>query len=52
MFFDYVASLNIKWYELQVNDHMVTSMEGWKRSTDYFSSKYYAEDKFGRNSLK
>jgi hypothetical protein len=33
MFFDYVASHDIKWYELQVEltDHMVNSMEEfWK----------------------
>jgi hypothetical protein len=55
--FDYVASHDIKWYELQVEltDHMVTSMEEfWEKDPEltFHQVKYYAEDKFGRNGFK
>ena len=55
--FDYVASHDIKWYELQVEltDHMVTSMEEfWEKDPEltFHQVKQYAEDKFGRNGFK
>lgn len=55
--FDYVASHDIKWYELQIEltDHMVTSMEEfWEKDPEltFHQVKYYAEDKFGRNGFK
>jgi hypothetical protein len=55
--FDYVASHDIKWYELQVEltDHMVISMEEfWEKDPEltFHQVKYYAEDKFGRNGFK
>lgn len=54
--FNYVASHDIKWYELQVEltDHMVTSMEEfWKKDPEltFHQVKYYAEEKFGRNGF-
>jgi hypothetical protein len=55
--FNYVASHDIKWYELQVEltDHMVTSMEDfWEKDPEltFHQVKHYAEDKFGRNGFK
>ena len=56
--FDYVASHDIKWYELQVEltDHMVTSMEEfWEKDPEltFHQVKQYAENIFvGDSSFK
>ncbi|MBB1192431.1 hypothetical protein DNC80_01955 [Flavobacterium sp. SOK18b] len=56
--FNYIKSLDIKWYELQVEftDHMVTSMEEiWEKDPEltFQKVKQYAESKFvGHSSFK
>jgi hypothetical protein len=55
--FDYVASHDIKWYELQIEltDHLVSIMEEmWKQDTklSFHQVKYQAEERFGRNYFK
>ena len=55
--FNYVASFDIKWYELQVEitDHMVSSMEEiWEKDPEltFHQVKHYAENEFGRNGFK
>ncbi|OAB31509.1 hypothetical protein SAMN05444395_101487 [Flavobacterium fryxellicola] len=55
--FNYVASFDIKWYELQVEitDHMVSRMEGiWEKDPEltFHQVKQYAENEFGRNGFK
>lgn len=54
---DYIASQDIRWYELQVelSDHMASSMEEfWANDPEltFHQVKQYAEDKFGRNGFK
>ena len=55
---NYIKSLDIKWYELQVEftDHMVTSMEEiWEKHPEltFHQVKQYAESKFvGHSSFK
>jgi hypothetical protein len=45
---NYIISKDIKWYELQVEltDHMVTSMEVLGKILNYFQVKQYAENIF------
>jgi hypothetical protein len=55
--FDYVASHDIKWYELQIEltDHLVSIMEEmWSQDTElsFHQVKYQAEQRFGRNYFK
>ena len=55
--FNYVASKDIKWYELQVEltDHMVSRMEEfWAIDPEltFHQVKQYAENEFGRNGFK
>jgi len=55
--FDYVASHNIKWYELQVEltDHLVSIMEEiWSQDTElsFHQVKHQAEQRFGRNYFR
>jgi hypothetical protein len=55
--FNYVASKDIKWYELQVEltDHMVSRMEEfWAKDPEltFHQIKQYAENEFGRNGFK
>lgn len=55
--FNYVASKDIKWYELQVEltDHIVSRMEEfWAKDPEltFHQVKYYAEQEFGRNGFK
>jgi hypothetical protein len=55
--FNYVASKDIKWYELQVEltDHMVSIMEEfWAKDPEltFHQVKQYAENEFGRNGFK
>lgn len=55
--FNYVASFDIKWYELQaeITDHMVSSMEEiWEKDPEltFHQVKQYAENEFGRNGFK
>ncbi|MFT5648222.1 MAG: hypothetical protein ACI976_002920 [Aureispira sp.] len=55
--FDYVASHDIKWYELQIEltDHLVSIMEEmWSADSElsFQQVKYQAEQRFGRNYFK
>jgi hypothetical protein len=55
--FDYVASNDIKWYELQIEltDHLVSIMEEmWSADSQlsFQQVKYQAEQRFGRNYFK
>jgi hypothetical protein len=55
--FNYVASKDIKWYELQVEltDHFVSRMEEfWAKDPEltFHQVKQYAENEFGRNGFK
>lgn len=54
---NYVASFDIKWYELQVEltDHIVLRMEEfWAKDPEltFHQVKYYAEQEFGRDGFK
>jgi hypothetical protein len=55
--FNYIASKDIKWYELQLEltDHMVSRMEEfWAKDPEltFHQVKQYAENEFGRDGFK